>query len=135
MQLFSTKISQYTSFSIIYGPQSQKFSVVLIHCKYSALSFITILDLYFPLEMSEVLKSLEQVVYRWFDLGLQLGLSDGVLHAIEHDYQRIGDRKREMVSKWMTSAALNPTWCSLAKALHAIELHAVAEEISVEHCK
>ena len=105
------------------------------HCKCSALSFITILDLYFPLEMSEVLKSLEQVVYRWFDLGLQLGLSDGVLHAIEHDYQRIGDRKREMVSKWMTSPALNPTWCSLAKALHAIELHVVADKVSVEHCK
>ena len=85
--------------------------------------------------MSEVLKSLDQVVYRWFDLGLQLGLSDGVLHAIEHDYQRIGDRKREMVSKWTTSAALNPTWFSLASALHAIEQHAVAEKISVEHRK
>ena len=93
------------------------------------------LDLYFPLEMSEVLKSLEQVVYGWFDLGLQLGLSDGVLHAIEHDYHRIGERKREMVSKWMNSAALNPTWCSLANALHAIDMHAVAEKVSVEHGK
>ena len=37
-------------------------------------------DMYFAPERSEVLKSLEQVVYSWFDLGLQLGLSDGVLH-------------------------------------------------------
>ena len=74
---------------------------------YSILS--SILELYFPLEMCEVLKSLEQVVYKWFDLGLQLGLSDGVLHAIEHDYHRIGERKREMVWKWMNSATLNPT--------------------------
>ena len=97
--------------------------------------FHTILDLYFPLEMSEVLKSLDQVVYGWFDLGLQLGLSDGVLHAIEHDYHRIGERKREMISKWMTSAALNPTWCSLANALHAVDLHVVAEKVSVENRK
>jgi len=82
-----------------------------------------------------VLKSLEQVVYGWFDLGLQLGLSDGVLHAIEHDYHRIGERKREIVSKWMNSGTHNPTWCSLASALHAIDMHVVAEKISVEHCK
>jgi len=94
-----------------------------------------ILDIYFPLDMSEVLKSLEQVVYEWFDLGLQLGLSDGVLHAIEHDYHRIGERKTEMISKWMKSATLNPTWCSLANALHAIDMHAVAERISAEHRK
>ena len=97
-------------------------------------SFI-FLDLYFPLDMSEVLMSLDQVVYGWFDLGLQLGLSDGVLHAIEHDYHRIGERKREMVWTWMNSAALNPTWCSLANALHAIDMHVVAEKISVEHRK
>ena len=97
-------------------------------------SFI-FLDLYFPLDMSEVLMSLDQVVYGWFDLGLQLGLSDGVLHAIEHDYPRIGERKREMVWTWMNSAALNPTWCSLANALHAIDMHVVAEKISVEHRK
>ena len=93
------------------------------------------LDLYFPLEMSEVLKSLEQVEHGWFNLGLQLGLSDGVLYAIEHDYHRIGERKREMVRKWMNSATLNPTWCSLANALHAIDMHVVAEKVSVEHRK
>ena len=82
-----------------------------------------------------MLKSLEQVVYDWFELGLQLGLSDGVLHAIEHDCHRIGERKREMVSKWMNSATLNPTWCSLANALHAVDMNVVAEKISVEHCK
>ena len=74
-------------------------------------------------------------MYRWYDLGVQLRLSDGVLHAIEYDYHMIGERKREMVSKWMTSAALNPTWCSLAKALHAIELHVLADNISMEHRK
>ena len=93
------------------------------------------LDLYFPLEMSEVLKSLEQVVYKWFDLGLQLGLSASLLRAIEHDYHGIGERKREMVWKWMNSAALNPTWCSLVNALHAVDMHVVAEKVSVEHRK
>ena len=99
------------------------------------LSFIIILGLYFPLDMSEVLKSLDQVVDGWFRLGLELGLSASHLRAVELDCRRIGERKREMVWKWMTSAALNPTWCSLANALHAIELHVVADKVSVEHRK
>ena len=94
-----------------------------------------ILELYFPLEMSEVLKCLDQVVEGWFRLGLELGLSASLLQAIELDYHRIGERKRQMVCKWMNSATLNPNWCSLYNALHAMDMHAVAEKISVEHCK
>ena len=94
-----------------------------------------ILDLYFPLEMSEVLKSLDEVVDGWFRLGVELGLSASLLRAIENDYHRIEKWKMEMVWKWMTSATLNPTWCSLANALHAIDMHVVAEKISVKHRK
>jgi len=94
-----------------------------------------ILDLYFPLEMSEVLKSLDEVVDGWFRLGLELGLSASLLRTIERDFHRIGERKREMVWKWMNSVALDPTWCSLANALHAIKMHAVAEKVSVKHRK
>ena len=85
--------------------------------------------------MSEVLKSLDEVVDHWFHLGLGLGMSASLLHTIEHNYHRIEEKKREMVSKWMTSAALSPTWCSLANALHAIDMRAAAERISAEHCK
>ena len=74
-------------------------------------------------------------MHEWFELGLELGLSVGLLRTIEHHYHRIGEGKREMVLKWMNSAALNPTWCSLVNALHAVDMHAVAEKISVEHCK
>ena len=98
-------------------------------------SFHIILDLYFPLEMSEVLSSLDEVVDGWFRLGLELGLSASLLRTIELDYHRIEKWKREMVWKWMNSVALNPTWCSLVNALHAINMHAVAEKVSVEHCK
>ena len=92
-------------------------------------------DKYFAPEISEVLKSLDEVVDGWFRLGLELGLSASLLRAIELDYHRIGEKKREMVWKWMNSAALNPTWCSLVNALHAIDMHVVAEKVSVEHCK
>jgi len=85
--------------------------------------------------MSEVLKSLDEVVDHWFCLGLELGLSASLLCTIDLDYHRTGERKREMVWKWMTSATLNPTWCSLSNALHKIDMHAAAEKISVKHCK
>jgi len=82
-----------------------------------------------------VLSSLDEVVDGWFRLGLELGLSASLLCTIELDYHGIEKWKREMVWKWMNSAALNPTWCSLVNALHAIDMHAVAEKVSVEHCK
>ena len=88
------------------------------------------------MEMSTVLTSLEPVVQEWFRLGLELGLPESTLSAIEHDHpNNVNTRKRKMVQKWMHSSHPNPTWCSLMKALKAVGLNSAAEKICKAHCK
>ena len=93
-------------------------------------------DLLFSMETSAVLKSLETVVPEWHRLGLALGLPEATLSTIEHDHHRSVDTcMRKMVQKWLHSPRLNPSWCSLVRALQAIPLGAAAAKISKEHCK
>ena len=88
------------------------------------------------METSAVLKSLETVVPEWFRVGLELGLSEATLSTIEHDHHRsVETCKRKMVQKWLHSPRLNPSWCSLVKALQAVGLNAAAAKISKQHCK
>ena len=88
------------------------------------------------METSAVLKSLETVVPEWYRLGLELGLPEATLSTIEHDHHRsVETCKRKMVQKWLHSPCLNPSWCSLVKALQATGLSATAAKISKEHCK
>ena len=93
-------------------------------------------DLLFSMETFTVLKSLETVVPEWYRLGLALGLPEATLSTIEHDHHRsVETCKRKMVQKWLHFPRLNPSWCSLVKALQAIGLNAAAVKISKEHCK
>ena len=83
-----------------------------------------------------VLKSLETVVPEWFRVGLELGLSEATLSTIKYDHHRsVETCKRKMVQKWLHSPRLNPSWCSLVKALQAVGLNAAAAKISKQHCK
>ena len=56
---------------------------------------------------------------RWYELGLQLGLSDEQLEAIESENDR-ADYKRKMFKKWLASSG-SPSWSDVVKALRSIE--------------
>ena len=44
------------------------------------------------------------VTNKWFNLGLQLGLTDSDLEAIELKYLDVGERRREMLSIWLKTS-------------------------------
>ena len=44
------------------------------------------------------------ITNKWFSLGLQLGLTDTDLEAIELTYLNIGDRRRKMLSIWLNTS-------------------------------
>ena len=56
------------------------------------------------------------ITNKWFNLGLQLGLTHTDLEAIELTYLNIGDRRREMLSIWLNTS-LGPCRKDLLEAL------------------
>ena len=69
----------------------------------------------------------------WHLLGVKLGLEDHELSAIEQNYR--GDRcKSEMLSRWLRSAKLPPTWKAVVDALQQMGEQAIASKIRAEYC-
>ena len=90
---------------------------------------LTLWDRLFPIEIQSVLKCLENVVRQLYQLGVFLGLSTGVLDAIEKNFPSDVERQRaELVKKWLSSS-LDPCWWHLARALKQIKEGVIADEI------
>ena len=66
------------------------------------------------------MNELGSVVSKWFQIGIQLGVSETRLHHIEADY-RIADRcLSEVIILWLNgNANTDVTWESLIRALEA----------------
>ena len=73
-------------------------------------------------------------VWRWYPLGLQLGVPDADLKMIESDYQQTEDRKLNSLSKWM-KIDVQPSWSKLIRALVAINERHVARTIAEKYGK
>ena len=71
-------------------------------------------------------------VWRWYPLGLQLGVPDAYLKVIESDYQRTEDRKLCSLSKWMDIDE-QPSWSKVVRALVAISERHVARTIAEKY--
>ena len=76
-----------------------------------------------------------QVTPNWYSLGLELGLTQDALDAIEEDNGRNSNTcKRKMFSKWLLSNE-DANYTSLVDALIAIDNKDVAEEVSQKFCE
>ena len=81
------------------------------------------------------LKSLQNdllYVWRWYPLGLQLGVPEADLKMIERDYQRTEERKLHSLSKWLNIDE-HPSWSKLVRALVAINESHVARTIAEKY--
>ena len=69
---------------------------------------------------------------KWYDIGLELGLTAGTLDAIQQTSQCNADICiRATLKEWLSRADLQPSWNSLAKSLRAppVGLGHLAEQI------
>ena len=88
-------------------------------------------------DLRELLNVLEDVT-EWHQLGLQLGLIEPSLEAVDFEYRNPSDAKREMLKLWLKQdsqipdAASGATWRSLTKALRAIGYNVLAKRIEDE---
>lgn len=55
---------------------------------------------------------------KWYDFGVQLGIDDGTLQTIRHDFSAdSGAALREVLTYWLKRSS--PTWKALLKALRS----------------
>ena len=69
---------------------------------------------------------------KWYNIGLELGLSSGTLDAIKQSNHHIADDCfRATLMEWLRNSELKPTLCSLANALKSptVGLAQLAEDI------
>ena len=70
---------------------------------------------------------------KWYDIGLELGLTAGTLDAIQQTNQCKTDIcLRDTLKEWLSRADLQPSWSSLARSLRAppVGLGHLAEQIT-----
>ena len=90
----------------------------------------------FPIDFLSVLHLLKDVVRDLYMFGLHLNIPQGVVKAIEEDFPANTDRRRrEIVTKWMSSIPDPPCWCRLVQALDRIDQKVLAKDIKKEHGK
>ena len=95
---------------------------------------LTRIDMLFPevLTIRQVLKSIDGVVKEWFRLGLELGVPQCTLEAIEYDHRNdVEACKRKMVQQWLKQPC--PSWCSLVEALNEIGMKHMAHKLSEKY--
>ena len=73
-------------------------------------------------------------IWDWKQLGRKLGISDGLLKEIEHDYHKLQDRKQETLIKWLQIDEC-PSWSTLVKALVCIHQRYLAQTIAEKYGK
>ena len=76
----------------------------------------------FPIDFFSVLHLLKDVVRDLYMFGVHLNIPQGVVKAIEEDFPANTDRRRrEIVTKWMSSTQNPPCWWRLVQALDRID--------------
>ena len=83
-------------------------------------------------DLAKVLGAVWEGRAKWYNIGLELGLTAGTLDAIQktngHD---IDDCFRAMLKEWLRKS---PTWSSLARSLRAapVGLEQLADQLPIE---
>ena len=78
---------------------------------------------------------LKKVAPEWYNLGLQLRLTESVLDIIDKDDGRDSSTcMRKMFSKWLSSS-MDASYTGLVDALISIDMKDVAEDVSQEFCE
>ena len=70
-------------------------------------------------DLHVVMEELNGVIAKWYNIGVQLGVSVGTLKAIEKQYSDPTDCLRETLTTWLKSYPPIPTWSKVVEALRS----------------
>ena len=86
--------------------------------------------------MEDDLASVQRAVWegraKWYNIGLELGLSPGTLDAIQQTYHHVADDcLRETLKLWLRGCGRRPSWSCLARCLRSqtVGLVELAEQL------
>ena len=99
-------------------------------------SFSLLLDLLFPLSLSNLLQCLSDVVSEWFQLGVYLKVPPSKLEAIHcNNRDDVIRCKTVMLQEWLKDPSLKPSWCSLVDALQELGSNRIFHDITQKYSK
>ena len=94
-----------------------------------SLPFVT--DLLFPMGIKSLMHQLEDIVRRWYQLGMELSLPTSKLEEIEvNNPGNVLRCMRLMLQEWERRPTLKPSWRSLVDALRKMNENTIADKIS-----
>ena len=87
-----------------------------------------------PVNLSVLLEELLPLASNWENIGIFLGIDDGILLTIKVDEQKAQGKLREMLRAWLRQVdPTPPTWTAIIKAVGLID-EARANELTSKYC-
>ena len=83
-------------------------------------------------DLRTVIKELNNVCAKWYNIGVQLGVSVGTLDAIEKQYSDPSDCLRKTLMTWLKSST--PTWTNIVDALNIVGEARLAADLEQKCC-
>jgi hypothetical protein len=68
-------------------------------------------------DLAEVQRLLTDVEFKWYDIGLQLGLDPAKLECIRQSRKTNGECLVDMIQLWLKGVEPKPTWTHLCQVL------------------
>ena len=83
-------------------------------------------------DLRVVMKELNDVRAKWYNIGVHLGVSVGALDAIEKQYSDPTDCLRRTITTWLKSST--PTWNNIVDALNVVDEVRLATDLQHTYC-
>ena len=84
-------------------------------------------------DLGVVMEELNNVSAKWYNIGLQLGVSVGTLKTIKKQYNDPSDCLTETLTSWLQTCVPPPTWANIAEALRSSVVGEARLAADLEH--
>ena len=116
-------------------------SVPSLHKEFTDSLSIYICDFFltdhlFPMGIKDLMHRLEDIVERWYELGVQLDVPISKLNEIRcNNSSDVYQCKLLMLQEWQRRPTLKPSWCTLVDALRNMKENAIVKRLSQQFGK
>ena len=85
-------------------------------------------------DLRALMKELKDVRAKWYNIGVQLGVSVGTLDAIEKQYSDPSDCLTKTLTAWLKNCSPPLTWTNIVGALSVVSEATLAADLEHKYC-